>query len=41
MDKFVIVGGFLCFVVDVFVIVFLVIFEWVVMEFVGKFIGLN
>ena len=37
MDKFVIVGGFLCFAADVFAIASLATPEWVVMEFAGKF----
>ena len=36
MDKFVIVGGFLCFAADVFAIASLATPEWVVMEFAGK-----
>ena len=36
MDKFVIVGGFLCFTADVFAIASLATPEWVVMEFAGK-----
>lgn len=39
MDKFVIVGGFLCFAADVFAIASLATPEWVVMEFAGKFLG--
>lgn len=38
MDKFVIVGGFLCFAADVFAIASLATPEWVVMEFAGKFL---
>ena len=38
MDKFVIVGGFLCFAADVFAIASLATPEWVVMEFAGKFV---
>ena len=41
MDKFVIVGGFLCFAADVFAIASLATPEWVVMEFAGKFIGIK
>lgn len=36
MDKFVIVGGFLCFAADVFAIASLATPEWVVMEFAGS-----
>jgi len=36
MDKFVIVGGFLCFTADVFAIASLATPEWVVMEFAGS-----
>lgn len=36
MDKFVIVGGFLCFAADVFAIASLATPEWVVTDFAGK-----
>ena len=36
MDKFVIVGGFLCFAADVFAIASLATPEWVVVDFAGK-----
>ena len=37
MDKFVIVGGFLCFAADVFAIASLATPEWVVTEFAGEY----